>query len=249
MDKWNWGESAYLVKSKFQIIWKSKRFPVKEIEKYTSSRTDIKRISEVGCGGGSLGLCFVAKGYDVIFTDYSEQMLHSCRNNIAAVNEKGYREKLSCQNMFALGIKDNSVDLVFSDGVYEHIHAQKDRLLMLSEQRRILKKNGAIAVIIPNNKHPLVNYWRKKKYPWYDKGACPDWEIALSSDELAGELKMANFDDVYVDGCRVYEMIDKWPLTKPRHFLMNACKLLLPEWNRPFRVKYGTYLFALGRKQ
>ena len=248
MDKWDWGENAYEIKSRAQIVWKSKRLPIKQIESYALSKTSINLALEFGCGGGSMGLSFVVRGCNVVFSDYSKQMLKSCRKNINKMNIKEYTEKIACQNMFAMGIKSDSVDLIFSDGVYEHVHEKDKRRSILKEQLRLLKLNGCLGIVIPNNKHPLVGYWIKKGFPWFDKDRCADWEIRLSANDLAQELKDAGFKDVYVDGCRVYEMIGKWPLTKLRHILMSLCKLFLPEWNRKFRIKYGTYLFAVGRK-
>jgi len=69
-----------------------------------------KHILELACGTGSHSLCLEKYGYDIIATDYSEDMLIEAKKKAAAVKSKvSFRR----QDMCALEISEGPFDAVF----------------------------------------------------------------------------------------------------------------------------------------
>lgn len=251
---WNWGEDIYASRSRFKPYWHAFRNPVPSVLKYCRRRNiKLNRILEVGCGGGNFGILFIIRNLNVYFIDAAMDMLNTCRLNFKKVlflrETKDVENKLSCQDMFNLGIKDEQFDLVISDGVYEHLHEKEVRLKFLIESKRVIKKGGCLFVAIPNDKHPLVPYWKKKGYCWLDRVNNPlYYEIELSVDEFQNELKEAGFYDIYCDGFRFWGFITRHPNTKLRWLITLFLKAFVPEMTRNIRLKYADWLWVIGRK-
>ena len=251
---WNWGEGSFKAKSRFKPYWYAMRNPITSVLKYCKKRNiKIDKILEVGCGGGNFGIKFLIHNLVVYFVDASMDMLNTCRYNIRKIlffkKTKEIENRLLCQDMFHLGFKDEQFDLVISEGVYEHLHEKEVRIKFLNESKRVLKSGGCLFVAIPNNKHPLALYWKKKGYCWLDEINNPlYYEITLSIDELRGELEEVGFYDIYYDGCRLWDFISVYPTTKPRRVTTFLLKALVPEINRSTRIKYATWLWIIGRK-
>jgi len=251
---WNFGEDIFKEKSRFKPYWYALRLPITAILGYCKKR-DIKlnKILEVGCGGGRFGIKFMIHNLDVYFVDAAMDMLNGCRYNINKILflKKSHKAegRIFCQDMFNLGFKDGQFDLVMSDGVYEHLHEKNVRVAFLKESKRVLKKGGCLLVTIPNNKHPLTAYWRKSGFIWLDEVNNPlYYEITLSVDEFKSELEETGFYDVYCDGYHLWDSIAHFPYNKFKRLITFFLKAFIPEMNRNIRLKYGTWLMAIGRK-
>jgi len=111
-------------------------------------------------------------------------------------------------------------------------------------------EDRGLFVGMPNNKHPMAGYWKKEGDWWLDEVNNPLYhEIALSINEFKSELEEAGFYDISCDGCRLWDFIYHYPLsTKPRRALTFLLKALVPEMNKSIRIKYGTWLWCIGRK-
>lgn len=251
---WNWGEGAYKTKSRFKPYWYALRNPVTDALRYCQERNiRPNKILEVGCGGGNFGIRFMIHNLDVYFIDASMDMLKASRYNINRIlffkKNKKIEGRLFCQDMFNLGFKDERFDLVISEGVYEHLHEKEARIKFLNEAKRVLKKKGCLFVAIPNNRHPLADYWKRKGYCWLDAINNPIYyEITLSPDEFRTELEEAGLYDIYCDGFALWDVIAFFPYSKFRRIITFCLKALVPEMNRNIRLKYARWVWAIGRK-
>ncbi len=63
----------------------------------------------------------------------------------------------SCTDMRE--IKDNSVDVVFSSELFEHLKNTDELLAGLSEIRRVLKDRGRLIILCPNIRYLSDKYW------------------------------------------------------------------------------------------
>ena len=103
-----------------------------------------KRVLEVGAGRGSLSSYFSEAGFDCTLLDLSPDVIEIAKkifsnNNLLAEFLVG--------DAYDLDLEDNSFDLVFSIGVFEHF---EDIATPIKEQIRILDKGGLfIAYIVP----------------------------------------------------------------------------------------------------
>ncbi|MDB4856696.1 class I SAM-dependent methyltransferase [Gammaproteobacteria bacterium] len=103
-----------------------------------------KRVLEVGAGRGSLSSYFSEAGFDCTLLDLSPDVIEIAKkifsnNNLLAEFLVG--------DAYNLDLEDNSFDLVFSIGVFEHF---EDIATPIKEQIRILDKGGLfIAYIVP----------------------------------------------------------------------------------------------------
>jgi ubiquinone/menaquinone biosynthesis C-methylase UbiE len=103
-----------------------------------------KRVLEVGAGRGSLSSYFSEAGFDCTLLDLSPDVIEIAKkifsnNNLPAEFLVG--------DAYDLDLEDNSFDLVFSIGVFEHF---EDIATPIKEQIRILDKGGLfIAYIVP----------------------------------------------------------------------------------------------------
>jgi SAM-dependent methyltransferase len=251
---WECSEDDYKAKSCFKPYWYAMRNPVTSVLKYSKKRKIIlNKVLEIGCGGGNFGIRFMIHNLDVYFTDASMGMLKTCRYNInkilALKKNNNTKNRLFAQDMFNLGFKDEQFELVISEGVYEHLHEKEARIKFLNESKRVLKKGGCLFVAIPNNRHPLADYWKAKGYCWLDEINNPKYyEIALSPDEFRSELEETGLSDIYCDAFGLWDVIAFFPYSKFRRIITFFLKALLPEMNRFIRLKYARWIWVIGRK-
>ena len=86
---------------------------------------------DIGCGFGRITLFLNESGYDVTAIDSFQKMVDGMKiRGIKAM-------KMDAKN---LKFKDNSFDLVFSDGLLEHFSSEEDIKKIISEQLRVSRK-------------------------------------------------------------------------------------------------------------
>jgi len=112
---------------------------------YLQGKDKSIRILDVGCGTGNKVLLLINKGFrNTVGVEYNPEMY---RKMIAKHHQlkitKGNAENLKF-------IKDESFDLVYCHQVLEHLPYPEKAI---SEAHRVLKKNGAYAISIPNGDH------------------------------------------------------------------------------------------------
>ncbi|MBP7216184.1 MAG: class I SAM-dependent methyltransferase [Candidatus Omnitrophica bacterium] len=251
---WSWGEQHCRSRSRIKPYWYALRNPIASVISYYKQRgIPLKRMLEVGCGGGNLGIRFSLHKIDAFFIDASLPVLKVCQDNMGRVlrfsKQHSSKSAVVCQDMFHLGFKDQVFDLVVSEGVFEHLHEKEARMQFLRESMRVVKKGGCVFVCIPNNAHPFVPYWKRKGCVWLNKELNPQYyEIEFSGDDLKNELIESGLRDVVFDGCYLWDCIARHPSTLARRMLTCVLKACVPEMTRRFRLRYALMVWAIGRK-
>ena len=128
-------------------IWDHKPFLVE----ITSTGRKSKEILEVGSGSGALSVFLSHLGYKVISVDNDEGVLNIAKKNSAYLNGKVTFQKADAYN---LPFNNDSFDLCFSQGFFEHFQDEHIRKL-LKEQLRVAK---VIIFSIPTFWYPKQDF-------------------------------------------------------------------------------------------
>lgn len=107
-----------------------------------------KKVLEVGAGSGRDGLAVAELSATVYLLDFSAEALLSIRER-----EKLGRAFVVCGDACALPFPEESLDVVFSQGLLEHL---ADARLFLAESFRVLGKGGVLLVDVPQTFHPYT---------------------------------------------------------------------------------------------
>lgn len=200
---------------------------------------------EVGCGGGSMGLYFAVRRFNVTFSDISNSLLEDCSENILRAKRRFpyLRSNIVCQDIFKAAFKDNSFDLIVSDGFYEHFQENGQRHKILTEMTRIAKNGGSILISIPNNRHPFLDRWNAKGYD-YCKEGYEYREITMKAEDFRKELESFGLRSATVDGWKVYESLYLHSVFLVK-IIGNMLRFFLPCVPRSFRIKFGLSLYVL----
>lgn len=145
----------------------------------------------------------------LVALDYSSSALEIAKR-IAAKEEASIDLTLSDANY--LPFRDNSIDVVFSQGFVEHF---KDPLPILKEQYRVLKNGGLLLVDVPQKFHlyTLLKHWLMAlgKWPF-------GWETEYSAPQLQRLLASVGLDVVccYGHGSLTMWMTRYLGIVKPK---------------------------------
>lgn len=218
---------------------------IKTLKKYITLHKDM-RILEAGCGSGKISISLgIISGARVYLADFVWSVLYAARLNLKDA------EKYFCPvssffircDIFSPPFKENSFDLITNDGVIEHWLDRKERIMVLRKLYELLKNDGFIAIFVPNDS-PLMNFWRKTKYPGLNLGVP---QIEYTEEMLREELIAAGFKDVHIDGIDPWASISIWPNYFVLRVISFIFKNLIP-LPRNLRIKYGFSLLGIGRK-
>lgn len=100
---------------------------------------------ELGCGSGTYAIELLANNRQCVASDFSEDALE-----LAKIKGKElYNIKVPTQlvDIYDISYPDNTFDLIFSDGLIEHLNIPK----ALKEMKRTLRPNGWMVAKVPNN--------------------------------------------------------------------------------------------------
>ncbi len=135
------------------------------------------RVLEVGCGRAVLSYGLAER----VHGDY--WALDLLPEALAVAEEMGHffakPIRLAQGDARALGFADEVFDMVFSQGLLEHFI---DPLPLLREQARIVKREGRLAIDVPQKYNPYTRIKRKL----IERGA---WEYGWETEFSYGELK------------------------------------------------------------
>ena len=142
-------------------IWDHKPFLV---EITSTGRKNKKEILEVGSGSGALSIFLSHLGYKIISIDNDEGVLDIARQNNAYLNGKVTFQKADA---YRLPFRDNSFDVCFSQGFFEHFDDGHIRELV-QEQLRVAK---VIIFSVPTFWYPKQDFGDErlmKKEDWLE---------------------------------------------------------------------------------
>jgi len=122
------------------------------------------KLLDVGCGTGAIGDELRKRGFEVTGLDFSEVAISKCR-------DKKMEARVCDVDKEGLPFPDESFDVVWGGDIIEHLF---DPIFVLKEAFRVLKKDGALIISVPNNfplnkriklclsgKSPQSNIYRK----------------------------------------------------------------------------------------
>jgi len=111
-----------------------------------------KRILDLGCGQGIWSYYMLSKGAkEVIGIDISEVSINNACKKQEMMRIDAKRMKFILYDGLGIPFKDNSFDVVHSDGVIHH--AEDDRMF-LKESYRVLREGGGFAGCVYNKISP-----------------------------------------------------------------------------------------------
>lgn len=123
-------------------------------------------VLEVGVGTGCMSSFLGLLGYKIIGIDLDPKIIEKA---IAANNHFHGKAQFKVMDAFHLTLPNNSVDVVFSQGLMEHF--DEDKLAeLIKEQWRVAKK--AIIISVPNTNCGLHEFGNETLYSlnqWTDK--------------------------------------------------------------------------------
>lgn len=150
------------VKNQIQFAFRQHWDFLREVVKIPKTGSSL----EVGCGRGSISSYLAENGYNVTLLDISEKVIDTAKKTFKANNHFS-KADFYVGDAEALPFEDKKFDIVISIGLLEHF---KDARKVISEQIRILKKNGLfIAYVVPekwsiqNIFKPLNNFLKNNK--------------------------------------------------------------------------------------
>lgn len=104
-------------------------------------------VLDLGCGGGRNTYMLAQLGFKVEACDLHEKMLQSTKKKIFELDEvKRNNVHIQQANMLMLPFKNESIDIVLSNGVYHNTSSKNDFNDAIKETSRVLKQNGLLCV-------------------------------------------------------------------------------------------------------
>lgn len=194
------------------------------LAKYLFRRYNMKsgqRLVDVGCGRGDFLFAFRREGLDAVGVDISDGLAKQGQQIIyGGIDFEGN----------SLPFADNSVDIIFSKSVLEHLHNPSN---MLNECYRVLKSGGRIILMVPD--------WHSCMHIYYD-----DFTHVQPYTEtgLRDALKIFQFQQVKSE--KFYQLPVVWKHPQ----LKLVCKLLqvipVKKVNKNKFYRFSRELILLG---
>lgn len=184
-----------------------------EFDIYKEMLNEGDRVLDLGCGNGRLFGHLQDEDIKYVGVDVSEGLLKHAKKNYRKANFKvGSFNKIPYKRPY--------FDKIFCVASFHHIPSEEYRMQALKEIKRVLKKDGTVAISVWNlwqkkyRKYVFESLFRLNKYdfgdtfiPWSKTGV-KRYYHAFTVFEMRGLLRDAGFylvDEVYVDQKGVVE--------------------------------------------
>ncbi len=154
-----------------------------------------KNVLEVGAGTARDSFMLAERGANVFVLDYADAALDLIR----VQNQTATAKVIPVQgDAFALPFEDNSMDIVFHQGLLEHF---QNPWGIVSENFRVLKPNGLIVVDVPQKYHiyTLIKHGLIAADMWF-----AGWETEFTLSEMSKKLTSIGFEVVDYYGFWMY---------------------------------------------
>lgn len=115
---------------------------IKKVINLFQKQNSKKRVLDLGCGDGQISKKIKDLGFDVYGVDL-------VKGNLNLARKKGIKTKLGDLNK-KIPFKNDSFDIVYAGEIIEHIYDTRN---ILSEIKRVLKKEGILIITTPNLVH------------------------------------------------------------------------------------------------
>ena len=146
-----------------------------------------KKIADIGAGTGAYSIPLFLEGYDVTAVEYVKSNLDKLRKKRSTVKTfLGDAKKL---DMFA----DNTFDLTLLFGPMYHSISFDEKILALSEAKRITKQNGIIMVAYYMNEYAILTHGFKEGHI---KNAIEESRIDSKFHILCGDDDLYSFERI-----------------------------------------------------
>ena len=192
-DRKHWEDFWTRKKDPRQIYDNSGRIPVALAE----IMPDIagKRVLEVGAGTGRDSFAIAERGAQVFVLDYADAAL----DIVKSLNSQNKAQVVPIQgDAFALPFPDNSLDIVFHQGLLEHF---RDPWGIVRENYRVLKPGGIAIIDVPQRWHiyTIVKHILIPLGAWF-----AGWETEFSPWQLERALEQHGFTPIAIYGDWMY---------------------------------------------
>lgn len=119
---------------------------------------DVRKILDLGCGGGRHLVYFAKLGYAMSGLDFATEAIRQSQEWLA---EEGLNAELLCGDMIQLPLPDDFFDAVISVQALEH-HQFPSIQGIIGEIYRVLRDGGLFFAIV--KKYPPQKDWKKGNY-------------------------------------------------------------------------------------
>ncbi len=144
-----------------------------------------RRVLEVGAGSGRDSLELARRSARVILLDYSRPSLRTVRR---LADRLGVDVMVVCGDGTNLPFADDSIDIVFHQGLLEHF---RDPMSLLSENARVVARRGYLLVDVPQTFHAYTVL--KKILIAVDRWFA-GWETQFTVGQLEALTRRAGLD-------------------------------------------------------
>jgi len=115
------------------------------------------KVLDVGCGTGKFDVLLTRKGAYTILLDFSLSVLRNTREIFHSYKSK--EADFILTDIRHIPLKDNSIDVCYSEGVIEHFKNTEKRNI-LSEKRRVTRFGGYVITSCPNRLDVLYQIYK-----------------------------------------------------------------------------------------
>ncbi len=192
-ERTHWEKFWTQKKDPSQIYDNSGRIPAAVFEVLGNVKG--KRVLEVGAGTGRDSFTLAKAGATVFVLDYADAAI----DIVKRLNQQNEAKVIPVQgDAFALPFADNSIDIVFHQGLLEHF---RDPEGIVAENFRVLKPGGIAVIDVPQRWHiyTVIKHILIALDAWF-----AGWETEFSLRQLKKLAQKYGFEVIYYYGDWMY---------------------------------------------